>query len=390
MRYLDELILKDGSKVKFYKAEPDDSPVVADIYYKVYGSGYTLPEVIDRRRNLEVLENSDNLWLVASYAGRYIATVLTLVDRSYGIAKLMAGAVLPEYRRRGVFKNMIEISLRYAEERVDVIYGITRTRDVGPQKTLKYFGFKALGAFPNVRKLRTYETHVLYGKYFRDALQRRIHPEKMIRYVRKFYYIVADELDLPVNVKEYDPPVPIEFELPQEDVQVSYGELVRDSYLTTREKLTLSFFPFHVPNYYFVGKGWRAYLYYNSTDKHAAIMALSVKTRLDFARALGWIANYVDMLGARYLELVISANLVDYHKIAFMMGYLPCAYFPAASSVKGGQEGKREDQVVFCYPLSFPRISRLKLTPEAYRFVRAYLENLLYKMRMEMETIDII
>ncbi len=384
---MDTLKLRDGSYVELYRAEKGDIDVIRGIYYSVYGEGYTLPEVKDDRRSQEVLEDEDNLWLVARYSDRYVGAVLTLVDRGYGISKLMAGAVAPGYRQKGIFKTMIDYSLDYAASKVDVIYGITRTRDLGPQKTLKYFDFKALGVFPNVRKLKTYETHVLYAKYFNDALERREALLEAIPPVKRFFDIVADSLSLKDRdeIRIVSQPYLVEFEPYNEEVEISYGSIIKEIYLSKKDELTLSFFPFHVPNYYFRGDGWEAFVYYNPVDKHAAIMALRVNGMVNFSRSIYWVADYMDLQGARYLEIVIAADLPNYHRAAYEIGYMPCAFFPAASLSK--KKPLREDQVVFCYPLSFPKLAKLRLTQEAHRFIRAYYENLRDKLEEEMYTI---
>ncbi len=405
MKVLNEIDVPGLLEIKVVRAEPGDYPIIKELYDRVYQGKYTLPEVIDPRRNYEVLADENNLWLLAMKGDKAVGSLLTLIDKRYGIGKLIAAVVLPEYRNKGILKRLMIYSLEYASKRVDVLYAITRTVDIAPQKVLKRFNFKPLGIFPNVRLLKDYETHILFAAFFNEALSRRAEIKSMITPVKRFYDVVKEELklgDIPVNDNVS---VPLVFKELEERVVERKGDTVREEYLrelrkeevegisTFQGKLrTLYFFPFHIPNYYFEGTGWKAFVYYSHLDKHSAIVTLRFNGLIPLANALKFISKRMDQIGAKYLELVIDARYPELHKLAYSLGFLPCAYFPAASNdftKKPITSDIKVDQVVFTYPLTFPRLAGLKLTREAYNFMIAFLENIKDRLSSNLDTIEV-
>ena len=416
MKEIKRFFIDPWGELIIHRADTSDSQKIRELYMKVYGNKYTLKEVTDPRRNFMVLSNPNNIWLLSEVKGEIVGSVVALTDPHYGIGKLIGAVVLPPYRRYGILKRMMDIIIPEAIKKVDVIYAITRTIDIAPQKTLKRYNFVPLGIFPNVRRLRDYETHLLFANFYNNALEKRVPPKFVITQVKRFLEIIREELPSLEDIPKNDNiSIPFSFFSEREQVETLHGDIVnhifqerqeidqRDEGVlegdvkggrrrTAREyPRQLDFFPFHTPNYYFKGIDWEVFVHFNQEDSHAAIMRISFKTLLDFSRALAWTIRKMDMIGARYLELVIDARYPALHKIAFFLGFLPSAYFPAAAVdkklLKKGEEKHRVDQVVFSYPLTFPRFTALKLTEEAYKFILAYIQNLNDKLNHDLETI---
>jgi len=376
--------LEEGGTVTVREPVEADMPGIRRLYDIVYGGSYTLPEISDADKMKWVIHDSNYLWLVDEVEGRIVGSVMFIKDDALRIAKTMAGVVLPEYRgcklltktlRRGMDWLMRE------EKLCDLIYAVVRTFiSLSFHRDLKSLGFVDLGVFPNVRKIRQYETHTLKVAY-RDAaiLEERRKGPLLIPEAEPLYEICRQKLDLEpalverVALPEYPPEEKLEFLVEDSpDVEQEYYRMKKSG------ELKYDFFPFHYPQLRLYTKDFKnlAYLHFLARDGHGSL--LGIKTdRKDLSSFLNNLADYVEALGFKYLELALPAYDREMLATAFDANFLPCAYFPAFERTKTGQ---RLDYVVTSCTFSSPHFKGLKLTEDTKPYLLAYYK--IYSLKL--------
>jgi len=143
--------------------EEADIPAIEEVAEKgfaVHFDRYTLDRRIprDRARNVhrEWVKNScrgyaDQVF-VALDGGRIIAFGTWKFEKStydslgVRIARYDLGAVLPEYRSRGVFKGMTAAGMQWIGGRADIIEGPTNIRNYPTQRALTSMGWRIVGS----------------------------------------------------------------------------------------------------------------------------------------------------------------------------------------------------------------------------------------------------
>lgn len=380
--------LSDGREVELRVACDEDMDEIKAAYYAAYGGRYTLSEVNDRDKMKWCINDPNYLWLICVDVRRVVCSVLFVVDPFHRIAKTFAGVVHPDYRGQ----KLMMMAIRHGRDFLtrdrascDLIYAVVRTF-VSPtfHADLQELGFIDLGVFPNVRKLKSYETHGFKVYFARDALEKRRRVPHLIAPVARIYEIGRDRLGLEeaevCNVT-LEPRPPVE----RHDMVIERGREVEWEYYRERDAghLYFSYVPFHYPliKVHTRDQSKAAYIFYQEADGHASLLGL--KSSGDFiVRDLLSIEEYAESMGVKYLEMLISAYDPLMQKLAYEAGFLPCAYFPGA---RMGENGEREDYVVTCCTFVPPHFKGLRMTPETRPYLSAYYRIYTKKLWEDMQ-----
>lgn len=380
--------LKDGREVRLRVAQESDMHDLKALYYEVYGGRYTLKEVTDRDKMKWVMHDSNYLWLLAEAGEKIVGAVLFIVDPKQRISKALAGVVRSDYQGQRLMQSTIREGMnRIMEEegRADLIYAVVRTVSDAPQRLLQRLGFVGLGIFPNVRKVKAYETHGLQGYFRETALQQRGGEPHLIPPVYRIFETTSKSLNLGGARVE-------EVILPDEELRggeeikflIERSKEVEWEYNTLRNegKLILEFFPFHYPNVKLHTRDLSTEVFLNiEEDGHAGVLGLKT-ARKDLVNLLNRVSEYAESMGVKYLELLIPASDPQTQKRAYHASFLPCAYFPA---FRMGEEEKRIDYVVTFRSFVPLHFSGLKLTDKTKPYLTAFYK--IYTKRL-MEEIE--
>lgn len=367
------IALEDGREARMRRATVADSQAIFDLYDEIYQGAYTLDVVNKPDAREAALADPNCYWLINEFQGRVVGSVIFDVDPLTRNGKVFAAIVHPDFRRHDLMYNTLSHGvdvLMHRDHLVDVIYATTRTQNMGPSRLLKKLGFVSLGIFPNVHRLRDYETHGLNAIFHPNAWETRKRLPKLIPEVEGFYRIIRQTFNLePAEVFTTR-------DVPR--LRILRGEQVAKAYQQAKQDGTLlfDFFPFHTPNFLFQSEdlSTQAFVNYEGKDGHGVVVGLKAPAE-ELRNSLVAVFDAAQRVGVDYLELLVSAYHPEYQRAALKAAFLPCAYFPSME----GQDGHRNDYLVFArstLPLNF---SNVQMTPRDRQFLDVYLQNTEYR-----------
>lgn len=408
------LKLATGEELFLRPAREEDMVNLKRLYFDVYGGRYTLPEVTDRDKMKWVIHDPNYLWLLACEKKELVGAIIFVVDRKHRVGKSMAAVVASRFQGKHVMQSLMQRGLRYLMEEkdwCDLQYAVVRTVSVAPQKMLAKLGFVGLGVFPNVRRIKGYETHGLAALFKSKALAARRRTPILIPPVEEIFRVTSSLLSLgKARVHQIAPHArPLRIPTPwgrsrrrkgkggepaskppmagggEVEFLIERSKEVEWEYYRLRDAgdLVAEFFPFHYPNVKLHTRDHKTevFLNFQEVDGHADL--LGVKTdRPDLAGLLLRVGEYAESMGVKYLETLVSAYDPALQHAAYRAHFLPCAYFPA---FRMGEERERLDYVVMFrsfVPLGF---GGLKLTDKTKPYLVAFYK--IYTRRL-MEEIE--
>lgn len=383
-------ILPNGRTVTLSEATESDMDDLKAVYYAAYGGRYTLAEVNDRDKMKWCLNDPNYLWLVNRDEDRIVCSVIFVVEPRHRISKTFAGVVHPEYRGQKMMVNTVRrgrdfvIEKRYA----DLMYAVVRTF-VSPtfHLDLASIGFVDLGIFPNVRKVKYYETHGFKVYYGPNVLEKRRAVPQLIEPAARLYEIVRSRLGLE-NARVDEPLLDSRPPAPNFAFLIESSKDVEWEYYKERDEggLRFDFYPFHYPlaKLYTKDQKRTAYIYHQELDGYASLLGLRSPGDT-IIRDLMSIEEYAESLGVKYLELLVSAYDPLMQRLAYEAGFLPCAYWPAAAI---GADGLREDYIVTSCAFVPPHFKGLRLSPQVQPYLQAYYKIYTDKLLEDMANVN--
>jgi len=387
---IDEIVhTTDSRKFRLRVACEKDMDDIKRLYYKVYGGNYSLPEVSNADKMKWAINDPNYIWLLCETDGKLVGSVVFVVDRKHKLGKTFAGVVDPEYRGRKLMKILIRRGIAYVfEERdyCDLIYGVVRTFVTKSfHNDLENLGFIDMGIFPNVRKVGKYETHSLKVLFRDRALLKRKTPPCLIASANDIYNIVRKKLDLE-EAKSVDFQYVTRKKFEKFEFFIDKSPEIEWEYYKKRDSgaLLLAFYPFHYPEIklYTRDKKTQAYIHFEERDGHGDLMGLETDQPEKLTDILESIAEYVESIGIKYLELLINAYRPENQIRAYQADFLPCAYFPALMK---SEDEQRVDFIVTCrtfVPLDY---KGMKLTDNTRAYVRAHYKARTTKLWEDLE-----
>ena len=374
-----EWTYEDGTVVTMRRARPEDRDALRALYIAQYGDRYALPEVVDDERSLEVMNGDNWVWLLAESRGRITASLIFGWDPVHRIGKSFAGVVGAEQRGHKTMQRMLREGLDRLlvhSETFELVYAVVRSF-VPPSfhRDLYDLGFRDVGVFPNVRKVLQYETHGLKVMVGPTTLEKRRKTPRLIPQMEGIYDITRERFGLEPALLDEQAVASVKSGV---DLRVELrpmAEAGRDGVTKARiemlrrssRDLRYGFFPLHEPNQILcdpTGKV-RVFLSHTPTDGHSSILGFDPGP-YDPVSVLLSVSDYCSERGGVYLELLVSAYDPGLQAAAYLAGFLPCAYFLAAS--RDHYSGRREDIVVTSktfVPLHFAGL-RLTATAKPY------------------------
>ena len=372
------ITLQDGREIHFQPAGENDIDGIIDLYRVVYKGNYTLRDVQEPAVIRKKIQNPTCFWTLAHEGARVIGSVIFAIDPLNKLGKCYAAAVLPEFRGQDVMRTMVLQGLERLTVRTricDVIYATTRTVSVAPQVVLEHLGFQPMGIFPNVRKVKSFETHGLEVFFREGSLASRRQPPLLIPEVAEFFRITREVLHLPEH-QEVDLPLadprkmgePIAFATSRDEERI----LRKFDEYQDRDLMDKVFFPFLEPNLLFTSEDGKAEIFvnFNESDGNGTILAYRIQTD-DLRRVLMWFCEAASQSGMRYIELLVNAYNPELQRIAIDARFLPNAYFPA---MRWSEDNQREDYIAFAR--SFERLDfmDLHLVDTNRRYLDAFMK----------------
>lgn len=382
---LDEkLKVTDDIEVTLRVAREEDMNDIKSLYYVVYGGTYTLPEVNDTDKMKWAINDPNYLWLLNEHQGTLVGSVMFVVDSPNMIGKTFAGVVHPSFRGNKMMVKTIARGIQYLTEEknaCDLIYAVVRTFiSIRFHKDLQELGFIDTGIFPNVRKLKRYETHGLKVYYKPGVLLKRKKNPVLTPESNMVYEIIRDTLELEMARVEQ---VRVEKRKARGDklkLLIERSPDIEWEYYKARDngELIFSFYPLHYPQVKLYTKDLStvAYIHHHEIDGYGCLMGIKTDQD-DLFNVLTVICEYCESMGVGYLEMLLPARDPQFQRIAYEAHFLPCAYFPAA---RMESDGSRLDYIVTSSTFVPPNFKGLKLTEYSKSYLQTYYK--LYTQRL--------
>lgn len=353
-----EQLLKDGGTVHIRQAVLEDVVKIQDLYHHIYRGDYPLSVVTDYDELVRTITGDEAVWMVIEDGDRLVGSVIYLIDHRIRIAKAFAAVILPEYRGNDLTEKtmcLVEEAILREDGPCDVVYATTRTYSPAPQKLTAKLGYKRLGIFPNVHKVRSYETHGLAARFAQHAFEMRRKQPVILPELEALYNVVRKDLEFgEALIDNYE-------QEPYEGPLITFEAVDAPHFVKSRfyraistNRISMRFFPFLEPNFLLVSPDQEieVYLYYEKADGHACIIGGHFPG-VDYCKLLRSVTHTGKELGMRYLEILVGAYKPKRQRAVLNARFLPSAFFPAMRYIGEGENysfytpGERLDYFVF-------------------------------------------
>lgn len=388
---IQETIELEGNKtVQLREATEADMDAIKQLYFTVYGGRYSLPEITDADKMKWAIHDPNYVWILVQDGDAIVSSVIFVVDPKARLGKTFAGVVDPMYRGHHLLVRTLERGLEKLLEGenplCDLIYAVVRTFTPRSfHKDLQSVGFVDMGVFPNVRKVKKYETHGLKVRFSSRALEQRRKVPRLIPSTQFIYDVARPLLGMEesrvetIRLPRRSPDGRFQFMIEKsKDVEWEYYR-IRDE-----GKLLFDFFPLHYPQLKLYTKDQKdvVFIHFLEADGHACILGIQTEEN-DISSFLMAVGEMAESIGIKYLELLVSAYDPLMQQHAYDANYLPCAYFPA---MQQDEQGQRLDYIITSCTFVPPHFRGLTLTPESRPYVQAFYK--VYTARLWEEIQD--
>lgn len=377
-RFSETIPVGDGQSVRFRRARRADRAELVALYGRLYGEDYPLEIIRDEAVFYHSIESRAYFWpVMVSPEGAIVGSLMFSWEERHGLCKVFGAVIDPAWQGHDLMRRAIVSGLDFLQDEGagwDVVYATTRTVSPAPEKLVRRIGFKTLGIFPNVRKVKQFETHGLNVYFRKGALEKRLLGPRLIPELLDLYNLARELCELPDEavVEPVTLPTPEPWDLDFTIVRDAAEVARRFDEAHEQKRIRFSFFPFHEPQILLLSKDGASevFLHHNTFDNYGAIVGLR-SDRVDVAGFLHQVCLTAASLGLRYIELLVSAFDPLKQRQAFNAHFIPCAYFPAMKPV---EDGRRMDYLVFSRSYENLDFTNLKFSGDAVRYLDVFMK----------------
>ncbi len=381
--------------LKIERANLSDVDELLSLYLTIYGRDYPLRLGSNKGAMSAAIENqSEFLWLVMrdEENGFIAGSAIFEMDLDYRIGKVAGVVVNTSYQRKGIAKKLISYGsdkVLNEDKLVNSLYATSRTLCQASQLMFLHNGYLPMGIFPNARKIKTYETLALLGRFSDGVLDKRVQISRLPETLSKIYKINDSILKLDTNIREIIPysenrneqidnssrDGEFEFIFAPSFVQKRFDEIIIDDKETR-------FFPFHKANLLVScdESELEVYANFNKKDHYCVLMAANQEITSIGEKFEKMLFSMKD-IGIYYVEVLVRcdhSSVIDFFR---QNRFLPAALYPAMRE----ENGKMFDYVLMTrtmVPLDFSEIS----IDESFRpYVNQYAKQWVH---MNLRTIE--
>ncbi len=359
--------------MKFVKrvATTLDIEELLGLYWSSYGDDYPLALGTDKRVMSSAINDPERFyWLIIreEESNTIAASCIVEIDRNDKIGKVTGVTVSKNYRGHGLAKDIIgEVCSEVLDRRewVKSLYATSRTVSVASQTMLLTNGFIPLGLFPNARKIRSYESLTLMGRFSKLALDNRAPVEILPSALLPIYEILDERIGVKSNLGTVaDCPEVLKGPLanPEDRVRSEYEFIFAPKFVQKRFDETFkgncedTFYPFHKPNLLISNQERDIELFasFSKKDHYCVIMAAN-RSISSLGSEIKDLIFAMKEIGIYYIETLVRVD--HFNAICFLTHnrFLPSALYPAMREA----DGKMHDYVLLTrtmVPLDFSEL----------------------------------
>lgn len=343
------------------------------LYWSSYGEDYPLSLGTDKRVMFSAINDPENFyWLIIrdEENNNLAASCIVEIDRKDRIGKVTGVTVSKNYRGHGLAKEIIgDVCHEILDRRewVKSLYATSRTVSVSAQSMLLANGFVPLGIFPNARKIRSYESLTLMGKFSDLALANRAPVEKLPQSLQSIYEILDERLgtNSALGTLTQCPEI---YKVKNSDSESEsrerseYEFIFAPKFVERRFQETFCkegddvFYPFHHPNLLIANqdKDIELYASFSKKDHYCVIMSANQPIS-SLGNEIKDLIFAMKEIGIYYIETLVRVD--HFNAICFLTHnrFLPSAIYPAMKE----HDGKMHDYVLLTrtmVPLDFSEL----------------------------------
>lgn len=359
--------------MKFVKrvATTLDIEELLGLYWSSYGDDYPLALGTDKRVMSSAINDPERFyWLIIreEESNTIAASCIVEIDRNDKIGKVTGVTVSKNYRGHGLAKDIIGEACSEVLDRrewVKSLYATSRTVSVASQTMLLANGFIPLGLFPNARKIRSYESLTLMGRFSKQALDNRAPVEILPSALLPIYEILDERIGVKSKLGTVaDCPEVLKGPLAssEERMRSEYEFIFAPKFVQKRFDETFkgscedTFYPFHKPNLLISNQDRDIELFasFSKKDHYCVIMAANHSIS-SLGSEIKDLIFAMKEIGIYYIETLVRVD--HFNAICFLTHnrFLPSALYPAMREV----DGKMHDYVLLTrtmVPLDFSEL----------------------------------
>ncbi len=359
--------------MKFVKrvATTLDIEELLGLYWSSYGDDYPLALGTDKRVMYSAITDPERFyWLIIrdDQSNNIAASCIVEIDRTDKIGKVTGVTVSKKYRGHGLATEIIGAACSEVLDRrewVKSLYATSRTVSVASQTMLLANGFIPLGIFPNARKIRSYESLTLMGKFSDLALKNRAPVENLPSALVPIYEILDERVGVKSKFNHVgDCPEVLKNTRAdsEERVRSEYEFIFAPKFVQRRFDETFkgsgedTFYPFHKPNLLIANqdKDIELFASFSKKDHYCVIMSAN-RPISSLGSEIKDLIFAMKEIGIYYIETLVRVD--HFNAICFLTHnrFLPSALYPAMRE----SDGKMHDYVLLTrtmVPLDFSEL----------------------------------
>jgi len=371
------------------RARKEDIDEIMGLYFQAYGADYPLEIGTNEQVMQQALDSPEIYhWYVIrdTFRNTLAASGIVELDLNLKIGKVTGVTVGRNYQGRGIANRLIGHAINQVFQTSDInsLYATSRTVVLSSQSMLIKNGFIPLGIFPNARKIKTYETLTLMGKFRSGILTNRTPVERIPKELAPLAQVVEKYIGTPLykEIAETLPPVIGELSKPNEEIlsgqkELDFEFITAPNFVQKRFKEFFGsnsaevFYPFHYPNLIIAesSSGLEMFACFTKKDHYCVIMGANKDIKLLGAGIKQMIFNMQEH-GIYYLELLI--RLDNYNSLVYLLDnlFIPSAIYPAMREVSG----EMYDYVLMTRTLVPLDFTDIKAHPDLIPYFKNYTE----------------
>ncbi|MCC7439987.1 MAG: hypothetical protein IT285_00040 [Bdellovibrionales bacterium] len=335
------------------------------------------PAMVNHHRVRDGITGSADFWAVAETGKGLQAAIFVMEEPAQRLGKIHRMYVDPAVKDpEATAVDLLRWLVTDLESRatIDLLYTTTGKLSQRQVELTAKLGFRMLGIFPNAMSADNSKMNAIAGYFFGDMLKtRRKGGHRLHPVIKPFYDIVRRQCGLEnLEIREPgDTSQPgLERITELELIEAPKFVATRFARLNEKKTLSVSFYPFQVPNAILTGPLQEIEVFVTIVPeiRFAMVIGERMDRPVDPVSLYATVAERLRARGVSYVEVINDAADGVGTELLLQAGFLPSVYFPALKR----HGDTRRDYVVFGRAFEKNALRPQDLSPVLQEFWEEY------------------